>query len=62
MRMITKIHKVGRERSVGTLHGDVLIPGAVSLTSTSRKGILVEDISVVNYEDGCVEVALGINC
>ena len=44
------------------LHSDVLMPVSVTLTSTSRTGRLVEDISVVNFMAGCTELTLVVNC
>ena len=43
------------------MYSDVLIPVSVTLTSTSRKGKLVEDISAVNFIEGWVELALVVN-
>ena len=49
-------------RSVCFLDSDLLIPVAMTPTTTSRKGKLVQDTSVVNFIEGLVEFALVVNC
>ena len=53
--------KIPKISLVGFLY-DVLVPVTVTLTCTSGKGMLVEDVSVVNFIEGLVELALVVNC